>query len=536
MNETEPLLKCLKLIEEIDSPKRANFFSDALNFEWIEVSLMMNIFLAGFDGTIAASTFVTIGNEFGAISLASWITSSYMITSTAFQPLYGSFSDILGRKTCIIFALSMFAVGSYGTFLSESIVTLIVMRGITGIGGGGLKSLSTITNSDLIYPEKRGLFQAIQNLIFGLGAVCGASCGGYFISAYGWRMGYAVQVLPTLISILISAVYLENSQSDSRSENSLSRIDFWGSATLVCSLTAQILILSLGGSEMAWFNWRFVGLGLLAIASSAVFIKIETTTSALPIIPVRDFKNIFAVLNIILAFCLGLASYSYLFTLPQLFQITLEDTTTKSGMRLALASLATPVGGITTGVLMVKAKKLLPMLPIYGTLLMSFGNLAAATVSKSLPDWLIDMMLLPANIGQGAAFPSTLFLFVYYFGASKQASSTSTVYLMRSIGGVWGVTYISSVIQFVLRKLLWKDLNKLTNLTQGEILQIISEILKSTDYLGGLEPAVRDIVVRDYTIALRVTQMVSGMACLVAFLCLLVSKSYFEKFSRQWRH
>lgn len=536
MNETEPLLESPKQIEEAGSPKHANFFSDVPNFEWIEASLMINIFLAGFDGTVAASTFVTIGNEFGAISLASWITSSYMITSTAFQPLYGSISDILGRKTCIIFALSMFGIGSYGTFLSKSIVTLIIMRGITGIGGGGLKSLSTITNSDLIYPEKRGLFQAVQNLIFGLGAVCGASCGGYFISAFGWRMGYAVQVLPTLISILISAVFLESPQSNSRSENSLSRIDFWGAATLVCSLTAQILILSLGGSEIAWYNWKFISLVFLAIASSAVFLKIEATTSALPIIPVRDFKNVFAVLNIVVAFCLGLASYSYLFTLPQLFQITLEDTTTKAGMRLALASLATPIGGITTGVLMVKAKKLLPMLPICGTLLMSLGNFAAAMVSKSLPDWLIDIMLVPANIGQGAAFPSTLFLFVYYFGASKQASSTSTVYLMRSIGGVWGVTYISSVIQFVLRKLLWKDLNKLTNLTQGEILHVITETLKSTDNIRQLEPVVREIVIRDYTVALRVTQVISGMACLVAFLCLLVSKSYFVKFNRQWRH
>lgn len=85
-----------------------SIFSQVDNFLWIELSLFMNVFLSGFDGTVAASTYTTIGNEFGAMNLASWITTSYLITSTAFQPLYGSFSDIIGRRKCVIFAVICF--------------------------------------------------------------------------------------------------------------------------------------------------------------------------------------------------------------------------------------------------------------------------------------------------------------------------------------------------------------------------------------------------------------------------------------------
>jgi MFS family permease len=39
-----------------------------------------------------------ISSEFNAANTASWLTTSYLITSTAFQPLYGRFSDIFGRR------------------------------------------------------------------------------------------------------------------------------------------------------------------------------------------------------------------------------------------------------------------------------------------------------------------------------------------------------------------------------------------------------------------------------------------------------
>lgn len=507
------------------------YFSDVPNFLWIELSLLINVFLSGFDGTVAASTYSTIGNEFRAISLASWITSSYLITSTAFQPLYGSISDILGRKSCIIFALGVFSLGSYGCFASNSMMSLIIMRGVTGIGGGGLMSLTTITNSDIIFPKKRALFQAVQNLLYGLGAVSGASFGGYLTSLLGWRCCFAIQIAPALLSIYVTYSFIGKNVSRHKIEGQSlwSRIDFAGSATLVCSLTAQLSILSLGGNKHGWLDWRLLMLVGLMIVSTLVFLEIEVKTSALPIIPAQDYKNKYAVLTIVLSFCIGLAAYSYLFTLPLLFQINLGDSVTQSGLRLAIPSLATPIGGITTGLLMAKSTQYLPNLPIYGTLFMALGNFSAVFISHKLPNWLINILLVPANIGQGIAYPSSLFLFIYFFESSKQASSTSTVYLMRNIGGVWGVTYISSVTLFVLRTHLKSDLSHLSFLTKKEIKKIVADILESTDVIKTLDPRVQEVVIKDYTFALRVSQVVLGIFCLIGFTCFLVGKSLFIK-------
>jgi MFS family permease len=110
-------------------------------FWWIEVAIFSNVFLSGFDGTVTASTYAVISSEFMSSNLASWITTSYLVTSTALQPLYGRFSDIVGRRICLFIATTLFGVGCLGCALSPDLVTLDIMRAVTGIGGGGLMTM-----------------------------------------------------------------------------------------------------------------------------------------------------------------------------------------------------------------------------------------------------------------------------------------------------------------------------------------------------------------------------------------------------------
>ena len=107
-------------------------------FVWIQIALMNNVFLNGFDGTIMAATYTIISSEFGAANSASWLTTSYLITSTAVQPLYGRISDICGRRACFLISTVTFAVGCVGCGIAPNIVTLEIMRAIAGLGGGGL--------------------------------------------------------------------------------------------------------------------------------------------------------------------------------------------------------------------------------------------------------------------------------------------------------------------------------------------------------------------------------------------------------------
>jgi len=69
-----------------------------------------------------------IGNDLKALNLTSWIATSYFLTLTSFQPLYGKLSDIFGRKACLLFAYAIFGIGCLFCGLARDINELIAAR------------------------------------------------------------------------------------------------------------------------------------------------------------------------------------------------------------------------------------------------------------------------------------------------------------------------------------------------------------------------------------------------------------------------
>ena len=61
-------------------------------------AMWIGTFLAALDGTIVATILGTVGSEFRISQEVGWLGTSYLLTQTAFQPLYGRLSDIFGRR------------------------------------------------------------------------------------------------------------------------------------------------------------------------------------------------------------------------------------------------------------------------------------------------------------------------------------------------------------------------------------------------------------------------------------------------------
>src|SRR3954447_19918901 len=78
----------------------------------ILISLMLTMFLAALDQTIVATALPTIGRQFGDVSNLSWVITAYLLASTAVAPVFGTLSDIYGRRAMIIASLTLFMAGS----------------------------------------------------------------------------------------------------------------------------------------------------------------------------------------------------------------------------------------------------------------------------------------------------------------------------------------------------------------------------------------------------------------------------------------
>src|SRR5947209_1639359 len=125
----------------------------------ILMSLMLTMFLAALDQTIVATALPTIGRQFHDVSNLSWVITAYLLASTAVAPVFGTLSDIYGRRAMILTALTLFIAGSILCALAPNMPVLILARGLQGLGGGGLMPVVQTVISDVVTPRERGRYQ-----------------------------------------------------------------------------------------------------------------------------------------------------------------------------------------------------------------------------------------------------------------------------------------------------------------------------------------------------------------------------------------
>jgi len=113
----------------------------------------------------------------------------------------------------------------------------------------------------------------------------------------------------------------------------------------------------------------------------------------------------------------------YLFNLPLFFQVVLLDSATAAGGRLAIPSLATPIGGLIAGVVMSRWGKLLSLVRL-GALLMVVGNALVTSLGFEDSAWKYYVYIFPANLGQGIVYPGILFTSLATFDHAGEEDQT----------------------------------------------------------------------------------------------------------------
>src|SRR5690554_3833149 len=111
---------------------------------------------------------------------------------------------------------------------------------------------ATVINSDMIPFKRRGMYQALQNVLVGFGAVLGASVGGVIAETVGWRWCFLLQVPVSMLALVVGYIVLENPPCvvpvlDPKHPflSAMQRLDLSGALVLVFGLVAQLLGLSL---------------------------------------------------------------------------------------------------------------------------------------------------------------------------------------------------------------------------------------------------------------------------------------------------
>ncbi|RDI82886.1 Plasma membrane iron permease [Venturia inaequalis] len=384
--------------------------------------------------------------------------------------------------------------------------------------------------------ERRGMYQAAQNCLIGFGAVCGASLGGAIADSFGWRWCFLAQVPFSILALVVGYIVLEDPLGDmfylgekASLRFALTHVDVLGSAVLVVALLVQLLALSLGGNQLPWGSPWVLGALAASIILLGIFGVVEATTKTIPIIPLRMLRGRLPVFTQITNVFSGMAAYAFIFMLPLFFQVVVMDTPSKAGMRLMIPSLSTPMGGLIAGYTMSKCGRLARLIRI-GTLLMTVGNLLLVLLDFENASWKYLLFLFPANLGLGMMNPSVLFSFISAFEHREQAVATSLVYLIRSLGNIWGVTITSSIVQNVLSTRLPEALKDIRHSDR-----VIDEIRHSVFALRGLPPTVQLAARHVYFEAIGIAFIASTCFAAISFLAsLFANAKSLERAPVQW--
>ena len=122
----------------------------------------------------------------GTAIQAFWSGTSFLLSSTVFQPTFALLSHIFGRKPLILTALALFTVGAIIAGLSHNFTALLIGRVIQGVGAGGVIALTEVIVTDLVPLRERGKWFGFISGVWAFGSVTGPVVGGAFAEKVSW--------------------------------------------------------------------------------------------------------------------------------------------------------------------------------------------------------------------------------------------------------------------------------------------------------------------------------------------------------------
>src|SRR5579864_591985 len=216
----------------------------------ILTSLMLTMFLAALDQTIVATALPTIGRQFGDVSSLSWVITAYLLASTAVAPVFGTLSDIYGRRAMIITAMGLFVTGSILCAVAPNISLLIVARGLQGLGGGGILPIVQTVIADVVTPRERGQYQAYFSGVWMAAGIGGPILGGIFAEHLHWSMIFWINVPLGLVSMALLLPKMGRIPVFHRRR----KVDWLGGVLLMAAAVVVMLVLTWGGTRYLWLS------------------------------------------------------------------------------------------------------------------------------------------------------------------------------------------------------------------------------------------------------------------------------------------
>ncbi|KAJ2048485.1 hypothetical protein IW146_009709 [Coemansia sp. RSA 922] len=502
---------------------------------FIFVGLFFTIFLSGLDQTVTSTILTHIANDFKALDRIDWVPTIFMLCSTCLNILSGRIADVFDRASVLLFSLTAFVIGAVLSAFAQSIVMFIVARGISGIGCGGMLSLSIIIISDIVPLERRGKYLGFLQICFGVSNAAGPLLGGLFADHFTWRAAFYADMAMGLLTVSYLTLVLWKCRSRLRPaapidadsiaprtwRDGLRTLDYIGIALIVASIALIIVGMNLGGTMLSWSAPVTVACLVCGIVLLGVFVVVELRVSKEPLVPMWIFGVRNLVIDFAVTFLCGMSMFSIIFYMPVYFSAVFGADSMRAGLLVLPFGMSLSVSSFVTGYFM-SGKDRYRLFMRLGPAIMALGVLLLALLSGRTSQATQAVLLIVPGIGMGNVIVANVIAAQAATDAHLIATITPLCEFFLSIGGVFGVALFGAVYRNKLSGIL-------TAALVGESLSaqtLISEARKdvSVIYAAGVSDSLRRTVAAAYVDAMRLGMWVMLPLLIVAFLLSMAMK------------
>ena len=408
------------------------------------LTVTLATFMEVLDTSIANVALPHIAGSLGASQEeATWVLTSYLVSSAIILPISGWISNRIGRKRFYMTCVAIFTICSMLCGFANSLPLLILARILQGLGGGGLAPSEQAILADTFSVEKRGQAFALYGMAVVVAPAIGPTLGGWITDNYNWHWIFFINLPIGLLSLWLSNRMVEDPPIMKQRMAIKAPIDFTGLALVAGGVGCLEFFLD-KGQEKDWFGSPLIVTFAWIAAILLVSFVFWEWHHPDPIVDLRLLKNRNFGTAVFLQLILGMVLFGSTVLIPQYLQTLLGYTAERAGLVLS------PAGFVMMFMMAVAGRSLGKFDP---RLMVVLGYLAVSAGLYNLTRLSLDSSYGTVTLWRALQVIGLPFVFIpistlNYVGVprskSNQISSLSN--FARNLGGSMGTALLTTFL------------------------------------------------------------------------------------------
>ncbi|WP_069768840.1 MFS transporter [Streptomyces sp. LUP30] len=374
-------------------------------------------------------------------SNAAWVITVTLLVAAVCVPVVGRLGDLVGKRRMLLACSVPLIIGSVVCAFASDVVTMIVGRGLQGMGMG-MVPLGIALLRDVVPAEKLSGSIALVSASMGIGGAIGLPLAAAVAQYANWRvLFWGSAALATVVAVLIFLL-VPDVPAGAKGQ----RFDLPGAVGLGVGLVSLLLAVSKGG-DWGWASATTLGLFALALVALLAWGMWEVRTTD-PLVDLRTTARPRVLLTNVASVFIGFGMYASMLVMPQLLQFP-EATGYGLGQSMLAAGLWIAPGGLMMMLVSPLGGKLTnargpKFTLVCGALVLAAGYFASMALIGSA--WGVMLVTIITSSGVGLAYGAMPALIMSSVPITETAAANGFNTLMRSLGTSIGSAVIGVIL------------------------------------------------------------------------------------------